>query len=286
MYKKVLSSIALASLLVTISACNNSDSVKKVYLNKNGDQGKSKNSGNSLKENSTNDNQDNNETASDPIDITIDMNDILAGNALHISMGSDDYEILSIQGNDSAKFEIIAGDLNPKQDIENGTYDVTVVAKKVGGSDEIEQDLKISIINGVEVDSGTDDNNSSTDNNTTDSNTTDTNTSTSTQTLFYGQPGDDRYTYQEALDYCKQQGYDMPTYDELSSHEQEVRDALKDIDSDYDDSNGKHFYSVVWSSTPSNEAGKILGYYIESDTKTDSIDINKSDKYFFTCIKK
>ncbi len=97
--------------------------------------------------------------------------------------------------------------------------------------------------------------------------------------------------WDKAVSACTEMGtgWRLPTIIELQENNETIfNDKVVGIDSDFDQSNGTHFTSVLWSSTPvEGNTSQIQGLWYKDGnlSKVQELDREKSASYFHLCVR-
>lgn len=221
---------------------------------------------------------------------------VTSGNKIITGLNANySYEITSSNSN---IFEILDGDQytdangNPikvlafKESPVDGEY--VIKLKISNGDDRLTKTYKIVVGTGSSSNAnsgaGASDNGNNTENNSTSGNSSNSNSGTTVTVLTFSVPTMERVSQSDAAKQCASPSF-LPTLQQLLDNKEKVWNAVKDIDSDANSSNGVSFNSVVWANDPNKglwfkdgvlanaqeyEAGDNDTYYVVCATESES----------------
>jgi len=272
MKKIVLSSVLAASIVLTLNSCGGSKDTNKLV----GENGSKDNTKVELGDKSTNQS-----SSTDTVSFTYDKS-AMQGRAIHIKISGKDYSIISIVG-DNQYFDIIDGDIYPKDTTPNKTYNLQLNLKNSSTNETKKLNLNLTVADGNNnsTDQNSSSDNNNTDNNTTNNSGTDNNAGNSSTDDFVVGANYGRATWSSANQECKTQNMVLPTEEWLIANASKIKAEFDDkVDLDGDDTKDK-FTSALWSSFKEN--AYVL---IKADETTDDGLAESSGDYFFVCVPK
>ena len=160
MKKIVLSSVLAASMILSFSSCGNSKDTNKLV----GENGSKDNTKVELGDKSTNQS-----SSTDTVSFAYDKS-AMQGQAIHIKISGEDYSVISIVG-ENQYFDIIGGDIYPKDTTPNKRYNLQLNLKNNSTNETKKLNLNLTVEDGGN--SSNSDNNSNSnqnDNNNSDQN--------------------------------------------------------------------------------------------------------------------
>ncbi len=295
--KRVVTAGIAVLLALHLVGCNSSSSNKKVIV------------GDGLQENSVESQESGKQEGSQAQEIeTLPA----VTDREHQVLTLNGYEVTDITGSGKDAFSFSGSEISVNADTPDGEYIVTIHIRKIGSSETVSRKVKVIVSDGQGTNNSSttsDGTNTTTDNSTTseETNTTTDNTTTSEETntttdnttseennnatiafetaTENASRDNGRWTWDEANSECSAKGMRLPTQTEILNHKDEVLAAMSTIDSDGDSSNGEKFESVVWTSSAATDSEDMKGVYFKPDGTTDTLELQKSSTYYFTCVK-
>ncbi len=217
---------------------------------------------------------------------------------VHQVISLNGYEVTDITGSGKDAFSFNGSDISVNSDTPDGEYIITIHLKEIGGNETASKKVKVIVKDGLGTTPTTAEEETNTttqeETNTTtqeDTNTTSNENNNSNATIAFesgvenASRDNGRWTWDEANSECRTKGMRLPTEVEVLAHKADVLAAMSSIDSDGDSSNGEKFESVVWTSSAATDPEDMKGVFFKPDGTTETLELQKSATYYFTCVK-